>query len=386
MGPLEYAAVPLDVLRGATLRTATRSRTLTRVLGRRDTRIAALGALQVTLLFALAMRWPVAMYFVGPVVLGVLHLAADVRYLAFRLTLPRLLLGASLALALGLTVVRACVGLRVASPILGARVDILVGAAWVGLALVLRLSRQPARLAIALVPFAAALGGMLAFPQMVDLLLTHGHNCAAFVLWFTLFRRQGRTGWAASPLVLVGVATLVLLSGVWIPWTSAHGGLMAFGQKAARLGMGLAPGAGARLSVSVAAAFVFLQSVHYAVWTGWIAQDCLPGEGTPTFRQTVRSLERDFGRVGVIAIVVVTAVFAVAAYGHIRESVAWYMTLARAHVWFELAVFAYTVGRDARAVVPAARPAGRVVSASPVTRRHGERARETTTEALGAAA
>ncbi len=91
--------------------------------------------------------------------------------------------------------------------------------------------------------------------------------------------------------------------------------------------------------------FVFLQSVHYAVWTGWIPQECLPGEGTPTFRMTVRSLARDFGWQGLALIAVVTLGFAIAAGGHLRQSVAWYMTLARAHVWFELAVFVYLVGR-----------------------------------------
>lgn len=355
---LAEAALPLDFVRGVTLRTLSRSPLVTRVLGRRDTRIAALGAAQVALLFGLTVRWPVAMYFIGPVVLGVAHLAADVRYLVFRAAPPRLLVGASAVLALGLTVVRLCVGLGVASATLGSRVDIAVGAVWVGLALALRLHDRPLRLALLAPFFAAAVADMFTHAELVDLALTHVHNIAAFVLWFTLFRRQGRTGWAALPLVLVVAASAVLLSGACVPWTAHHGGLVAFGQRAARLGAGLWPGAPVHVGVAIALTFVFLQSVHYAVWTGWIAQDCLPGEGTPTFRMTFRSLERDFGRVGLALIVVVTLGFAGAALGHLRQSVAWYMTLARAHVWFELAVFAFFVGRSgpARALHQASAP------------------------------
>ncbi len=347
---LAEAVAPLDLLRGATLRGLTRSHRVTRVLGRRDTRIATLGAAQIALLFGLTVRWPVAMYFIGPVVLGVIHLAADVRYLVFRAAPPRALLVASAVLAVGLTLVRLCVGLGVASASLGATVDVVVGAAWVGLALGLRLHDRPRQLALLAPVLVASVAVMLTHAQDVDLALTHGHNIAAFVLWFTLFRRQGRTGWAAVPLVLVVAASAVLLSGACVPWTAHHGGLSAFGQRAARLGAGLWPGVSTQVGVAIALTFVFLQSVHYAVWTGWIAQDCLPGEGTPTFRMTVRSLERDFGRLGLALIVLVVIGFAGAALGHLRQSVAWYMTLARAHVWFELAVFAFFVGRDASPV------------------------------------
>jgi hypothetical protein len=79
---------------------------------------------------------------------------------------------------------------------------------------------------------------------------------------------------------------------------------------------------------------------------------------------TVRSLERDFGRAALALIVLVTVGFAVAAVGHLRQSVGWYMTLARAHVWFELAVFAYFVGRAEPA------PASRVKETPRATRRY----------------
>jgi hypothetical protein len=345
---LERAVAPLDAARSATLRLLCRSPLLTRVLARRDTRIAALGSAQVIALLGLTMRWPIAMYFIGPVVLGVAHLAADVRYLVFRLPLPRALVLVSAVLAVLLTVVRLCVGVHVASGALGARVDMVIGALWVGIALAVRFARSPSKLLLGAPLFLASAGLIVMHAPAVDLLLTHLHNVAAFVLWLSLYRR--RAGWAALPVALAAVGAAILLSGVALPWTSQHGGLLAFGQRASRLASGFAPGLAPTSAMAITTTLVFLQSVHYAIWTGWIAQDCLPGQGTPTFRMTVRSLTADFGAVALGLILCTMVGFAAVACWQLRASVSWYMTVARAHVWFELAVFAFLVGRAHDAV------------------------------------
>jgi hypothetical protein len=351
---LEYAVSPLDVARRAAMRVATRSDLLTRILARRDTRIAVLGTAQVLLLLGLTVRWPVAMYFIGPVVLGVAHLAADVRYLALRLPLPRALLVASVVLAVTLTAVRLCVGIHVANATLGARADVVLGALWVGIALALRFHASRAGLLLAVPAFLALTGFLVVQAARVDLALVHLHNVAAFVMWLALFRRA--PGWASVPVVVTALAVAFLMSGSYLPWTDAHGGLVAFGQRASRLASGLAPGLRPGLATSIAATLVFLQSVHYAVWTGWIAQDCQPGEGTPTFRMTVRSLLVDFGPVALGLIIAAIVGFAALACWHLRQSVSWYMTVARAHVWFELAVFAYLAGRPQRPSVSRSTP------------------------------
>ena len=343
MAVLELSVVPLDAIRSAALRFATRSQVVTSILGRRDTRIAVLGGAQVLFLLGLTVRWPIAMYFIGPLVLGVVHLAADVRYLAFRLTSPRGFLAASAVVATLLTVARVCVGVHAATATLGARIDMGLGLLWVALALVLRFRDSPRKLALAAPAFLGAAASILSYAQWVDLALVHLHNVGAFVMWFALYRR--RPGWAVVPAVLAAVAAAFLLSGVYLPWTAHHGGLTAFGQRATHLSAGFAPGLASHAAMAVTTTLVFLQSVHYAVWTGWIPQDCLRGEGTPTFRMTVRSLRADFGTVALALIACCAIGFASLACWHLRQSVSWYMTLARAHVWFEIAALAYFVGR-----------------------------------------
>jgi len=341
MRALEVAVAPLDVARRATLQLATRSRWLTRVLGRRDSRVVALATFQVLVLFIFAVRAPVALFFVGPVLFGVAHLAADVRYLVLRQAPPRALLAGSVALAAALTATRAAVGLRHLSAPRGNQVDVAVGMLWIGFALAVAL-RGRLRLGLVVAPFFLALAGyFLAHAREVGLALVHLHNVIALVAWLVLFR--SRAGWAILPLALVVALSAVLLSGAYLPWTAAHGGLLTFGAHAEQLGAWLAPGLSLERGVALAVTFVFLQGVHYATWTGWIPQDDLRTQGAPTFRMTVRTLRSDFGSLALAGIALLALAFVGVAVWDVRQSVAWYMNLSKAHAWFECAFLAYFV-------------------------------------------
>jgi hypothetical protein len=351
--PLELAAIPLDLARRTTLRLATRSAWLTRVLARRDSRIACLATLQVALLFLLTLRAPVALFFIGPVLLGVVHLAADVRYLVLHRAPPKVLLVASAAVALTLTAVRAGIDFRLFALSRGDQVEVALGMLWIGVALAVALRGKGQKALVVAPLFVGVATYLLMNARLVGLALVHVHNVIALVAWFVLFRR--RPGWAIVPLFLIVGLAAVLLSGAYAPWTLAHGGLLAFGVHAERLGAALAPGVRPDLAVALAMTFVFLQGVHYATWTGWIPQDDLRTEGTPTFRMSLRSLVTDFGPVALALIVIVALGFGGVALWDVRKSYAWYMSLAKSHAWFECAFIAYFVasGRTRRGQVSA---------------------------------
>ena len=346
MQALDLAVIPLDAARRTTLRLATRSTLLTRVLSRRDSRIACLAAVQVAVLFGLSLRVPVALFFLGPVVFGVAHLAADVRYLVLRRAPPRALVVASAAFAFAITAARVAVGTRAVSMRAGDRIDVLFGVAWIGFAVTLAL-RDRLRIAFAVAPVLVGVAWLVvARAHVVNLALVHVHNLVAVFAWLLLFRR--RRGWATLPLALVAAGAAVLLSGATLPWALAHGGLSAFGMPSARLAAWIAPGVHGELALSLTTSFVFLQGVHYAAWTAWIPQDDLRTQGTPTFRMSVRALQRDFGPVVFGVIVLAALAFAALAIWNVRESVVWYMTLVKSHAWFELSFLAYLVLRRER--------------------------------------
>src|SRR5580698_2974903 len=128
---LESAVLPLDALRRTFLQLATRSHVVAHVLGRRDLRLAALATAQVLVLFALTVRVPVATFFVGPILFGVVHLAADVRYLALRRAPSRVLLWASAAFATVIVGLRAAAGLHVLRLSIAEKADAVLGMGWV---------------------------------------------------------------------------------------------------------------------------------------------------------------------------------------------------------------------------------------------------------------
>ncbi len=348
MQALELAVAPLDAARRTMMRLATRSALATRLLARRDSRLACLATLQVTLLFALAVRAPVALFFVGPVLFGVAHLAADVRYLVLRRAPPRALVVASVFFALVITALQVGVGLRLLSVRWAEPLTIALGLGWVGFALALSLRGAPRAAAVGGPLFVALAWVAVSHARFVGSAVVHLHNVVAIAIWLSLFRR--RVSWTLVPIALIVAFSAVLLSGACLPWTFAHGGFMAFGARAERLGAWLAPGASPSVAVALLASFVFLQGVHYAAWTGWIPQDDLRTEGTPTFRMSVRAVLADFGPAASALIVALAGGLVALAFWNVRLSVDWYLTLAKSHAWFECAFVCYFLlqGRTAR--------------------------------------
>jgi hypothetical protein len=344
---LESAVRPLDAARRGVLQLVTRSQLGRGVVGRRDVRLAWRATAQVVLLFLLAVRAPVALFFVGPLAFGVVHLAADVRYLVLRQTPPRALVGASVVAALLLTSLRLGVGVGLVDAAPAERLSVAGGALWVGFALAVGvLAKRSWAMAATLLPaFAALAGYLVSHAHLVTLLLVHAHNVIAVAVWLLLFRRRG-AGWTMVPVALVVIFTVVLASGLTAPWTANQGGAGAFGERIESLGTWVAPGVETRLATTLATVFVFAQGVHYAIWTGWIPEDARRADGPSTFRQTVRSLTADFGARWLVAIGLIAAALPVAALiFDVRRSVVGYMTLAGSHAWFECAFLAYALVR-----------------------------------------
>jgi hypothetical protein len=291
------------------------------------------------------------MFFLGPVVFGVAHLAADVRYLALRRSPPRSLLVVSAVLAVVLTSARAATALHLVRVATVDKLDVLVGVAWVGFSLAL--ARGSANSALIGGPFFVGVAALLvSHARLVGLVLVHAHNVIALLIWLLLFRR--RRDWTVLPVLLATALALVLLSGLTLPWTFHSGGMAAMGTRLERLAGWMSPGVSLERGAALATVFVFLQGVHYAVWTGWIPQDALRGEGTPTYRQTVRALLADFGLTAFAVIVALAVSMIGLAIWNVREAVSWYMSLSKFHAWFECAFVAYFLARGG--FRPAAEP------------------------------
>jgi len=340
---IEALAAPLDVARRGALSAVTRRRGLTLVVGRRDTRVPLLATAQIALLLAVTVTRPVWLFVLGPLLLGVPHLASDVRYLVLRQRVARPVIVLACAATLVMVALR---GLPLAHVVVpgAARLEILTGGVWVVLALGAGARERRSLLPGVAVPLVLAVGVYAAaHAGLARVVLAQAHNVVGVAAWLWLFRRNRRA--AILPLGALAMGTLLLATGATLPWAMRTGGLEGLGVNLWRVGAYLAPGTAPTTGAALALVFVFLQAVHYAVWLVWIPQDELPGQGTLTFRMSGRGLVRDFGVVGLAIIAAGCIALAGAATFDARAAVGAYMSLAAFHGYLELAMLAYFAAR-----------------------------------------
>lgn len=289
---------------------------------RRDLRVLVAGCGVVGFSLAATLLSPFWLLALGPVVLGVPHLIADVRYLVLRpglhrrrdlwlpLGVPLLLVGTSnMTVTSGLL---ACAGMA-----------LLARGAW---------SRKTVALGVIALLMSAAwyAGGMAA------ILFAHAHNFIAVTLWWCWRPRKRRIQLAVVPLLFLAASVLLLFG--WLePWVQGFSWQPA--------GMGpefhlsfLAPGVAEPWALRMVLLFAFAQSVHYGVWLRLIPEDDRPQETPRTFRSSAHALHADLGTpllIGGVLFALIITLWAVFDLAAARDS---YLRLALFHGYLELIV------------------------------------------------
>ena len=287
----------------------------------REFRVAVQGGAVVLVALALTATVPLWTLAFGPIVLGVPHLLADLRYciarpgyhrrpewiVAVAAPLGALVLGAELWL--GLLAVPGAFLIAKGSSIRRV-LGVLVGAVLVYLAY------QNGRLA--------------------TLVLAHAHNFIAVALWWAWRPRGQRLHWI--PLALFLGASLALAAG------------LCDGVLAAAATVGFLPGLGVTDHISVLARgvdptlglrlvllYAFAQSVHYAMWLRMVPDEDRPRVAPRTFRRSWRKLEEDVGPVLLWGSVLGAVGLAVWAVFDLAQARGDYLYFARFHGVLELA-------------------------------------------------
>lgn len=320
--PAAAAAVlaPLDRLRWALLKLlGPLSKPLVR---RRELRVLVAGCGVVGFSLAATLISPFWLLALGPVVLGVPHLVADVRYLVVRTGLHR----------------RRDLWLPVGVPLLLAGTsNFTVTSGLMACAAMALLARgRGSRKVIALSVIAVLMIAAWSVGDVAALIFAHAHNFIAVMLWWCWRPRNGLRQQAAVPLLFL-TASLLLSLGWLEPW--ARG----FAWQPSGLGPAyhlsfLAPGAGEPWALRLVLLFAFAQSVHYGVWLRLIPEDDRPQETPRTFRASARALQADLGLpllVGAIVVALGIALWSVFDLASAREN---YLRMALFHGYLELIV------------------------------------------------
>lgn len=346
---LERAFGPLDRAREGLLRRLSRSPRLFSWIRERDARVTLRALVAVGFALLLACFAPALALAIGPLVFGVPHVAASVRYLVLRRSLDKPLLAGLLGLSLTLIALRVW-ALGAHEPSLPIRLEMALGALSALLAVVFGHLRAratgatPHPLVGLLVPVSIAQAVLLVYaPFLGRALFVHLHNLGPVVIWALLFRRRmsGRTAVVLASLVLAIAFVLGVLP--FAPELPAfEWGSSALGVSLDRVAAWLSPGAPPALARRLALAHVLTDGIHYAFWLGVIPDQAARGQGTLGFRQTYRGLARDFG--GALPWVVLAALLVpVLALVGVPDVRSVYFSLAGFHGYLEGALLVHAL-------------------------------------------
>ncbi|MBI4954790.1 MAG: hypothetical protein HY908_22400 [Myxococcales bacterium] len=302
----------------------------------RASRVAFAGAALGVSALLLASTVPLWMLVLGPLLWGVPHVLADVRYLVVRPGYHRR----------ALFMVVLSVGLA-ASFVLGLRGGLLAVAGTVAVA-----RGSLARKVVAL----GVVGGLYALAELsgwvADAVLVHAHNLVGVGLWWA-WRRRGPGAWAHYlPLCVFAVGSALILLGAHEPLFAAAGAHEApwtkldFGE----LEWAFAPTLEGPIASRLVVLFAFQQAMHYVVWLRLVPDEARPQPTPRSFRMSWRALVRELGPWVLLAAAGGALVF----WGWALESPAGarhaYLSVSFFHVYLELvAVGVFWVeGRFAR--------------------------------------
>lgn len=341
-GVVDAIVKPLDGVRRVFWRLTASTRIGQACIRDRSVRHAVLALTHMAMALTLTLVAPLWLLLLGPLVLGVPHVATDVRYLLVRPLFP---LGRrGLLLVLGPLALMTFLRLL---PMFGvpyvswlSSVEVLLGIAAIVGAIAIARTSKASRAAFGGV--ALAIGAVGAISGHTALLVVaHLHNVVAFGFWLYLYK--GEAPWRRTLLVAgayFGVYAL-LLSGACDGLIAAHADGNAGGIDLDYMTRSVATGVEPVLATRLVAVYAFAQAIHYAIWIRLVPQRMDPRPAPPTFARTVERMREDFGRTGFMVIVVLTLAVPLAAVALPAVDVRYaYLLFIVAHGWLELSVFA----------------------------------------------
>ncbi len=290
----------------------------------RDLRVVVSGLFTLVIAFALTLAGPFWLLAIGPIIWGIPHLLADLRYLVVRPGLHRQRLW-WLFVAVPLVVA----GLGYYPMISG---FIAVGA--IAVITQGRIWKKAAVLTVAVIlSIAAVRTGNLSM-----IIFAHAHNFIAVLLWW-FWRPRPRPRHAIVPALFLILGAL-LLFGVFVPNLPGNEALptgLRSGDHLASLAPGLNEPWGLRLVIL----FAFAQTVHYGVWLRLIPEEDRNQSTPRPFSASARALLRDMGAPLLIATLLFSIVLAGWAVFDLFAARSTYLRMALFHGYMELSAAAF---------------------------------------------
>lgn len=314
---VELALAPLDRARVRALQwTMPLSSRLARA---REARVAVIGCTVVGFAMLATLIAPLWLLALGPILLGVPHLLADLRYCLVR---PGWHRERALWITAGLPLLAVAFGAGFEIGLLGIAASVLVIAG--------DLRRRAAVAAAALT--LAVIGWRL--DSLADLVLAHAHNFIAVALWATWRPRASKLHWIPIAAFILLAAALLLGLGDAI-WSRGDAGLGSGLDRSTHLAT-LAPSVPGVWANRLVMLYCFAQAVHYGVWLRMVPEDDRERPTPRSFRASYRALRDDFHPWVLVGFALAALALAIWACVDLAEARTGYFRFARFHGTLEL--------------------------------------------------
>jgi hypothetical protein len=291
-------------------------------LRNRALRVACQGALLAAVSLLLTLLAPLSVLTIGPLLLGVPHLLAALRYPLVRQGLHR----------------RTTSSLLIGACLLGAVIAPRAGWGLAAVVLACGTARAPIEWRMLAAISCSAFGlGLRALGHDADILLAHAHNWIALAFWGAWSRDKR----ALLPTLLIVTAGLALIfSGLTERLLVRVHALVPrrFELDANTLVTALSPVSDPSWGLRWMLAFAFGQSVHYGVWLRSIPDEDRARPGLRSFVSSYRALVADLGRAPVWVGLLVMTLLCIVASSDATRGWLLYLRLALFHGPLELAV------------------------------------------------
>jgi hypothetical protein len=298
-------------------------------VSRRAQRVAAMGVASIIIALIGTALAPMYMLALGPIVLGVPHLLADLRYCVVRPAWhrqPAMWFGVGVPLLLVAVTGQTAVGFAAVAGACAAS------------------SGPRTRRAVVMALAVAAAGACVWAGPRASLVLVHMHNFVAVVLWWRW--REGPAGLRALPVAaFVGGSLLIACGGLDHGFgllTSGLNGPLGGGDLQRHM-QSLAPGLDGVLGLRVVLLFCFAQSVHYVIWLRLVPEDDRERPTPRSFHASWRALVDELGVVIPCAAIVLALALAGWAVADLTAARIGYLRAAEFHVFLELALLGQLV-------------------------------------------
>jgi len=325
----------LDGARRAVVRRAGRLGAIAELRRHREARLTVVALVSIAAAFVAAVVATLPLLLLGPLLLGVPHVASDVRYLLIRRAAqgPAAAARAPMLALLAASTVCAALGSAAAA----------IAAAWAAVlcAGLFAPSGRAARAAFSALVLAAAVLSLWR-PAPATVVLAQGHNLIAIALAAWMVRGKLRTFIPAAAFVAGAAAIACGACDGWLLHAAAPSALAptTFDDvRAAVVPAGIDPVHACRW----VALFAFAQSVHYGAWLR-IVPDAERASDRPTsFRRSFRLLSEDLGRRGALIAIALSLALPLGAFLSPEGARRAYIQLSAFHGFIEIAFVACLV-------------------------------------------